>query len=201
MDRSGLLALLLDGEALRARIDALGAWGPAMVVGLMTLAILVSPIPSAPIAVAAGAAYGHTWGTLYVLIGAECGALAAFGLARWLGYEALHRWFGERISRGWLGSQGALTGFVLVTRLLPFVSFDLVSYAAGLSVLTFWRFAVATLVGTVPASFVLVHFGGEMVSGEGGRIMLAVIALGGLTLIPVLAAYWQRRRRASSARS
>ncbi len=48
----------------------------------MILAILVSPIPSAPIAVAAGAAYGHTWGRLYVLLGAECGALAAFGLAR-----------------------------------------------------------------------------------------------------------------------
>ena len=193
--RSGLLALLLDGEALRARIADLGLWGPAAVVALMTLAILVSPIPSAPIAVAAGAAYGHTWGTLYVLLGAECGALAAFGLARWLGHEALHRWFGDRLARGWLGSQRALTGFVLVTRLLPFVSFDLVSYAAGLSVLRFWRFAAATLIGTVPASFVLAHFGGEMASGEGGRIMLAVIALGGLTLVPVLGAFWQRRRR------
>ncbi len=86
-------------------------------------------------------------------------------------------------------------GFVLLTRLLPFVSFDLVSYAAGLSVLAFWRFAAATLIGTVPASFLLAHFGGEMASGEGARIMLAVIALGGLTLVPVLAAYRQRRRR------
>ena len=154
-------------------------------IGLMTLAILVSPIPSAPVAVAAGAAYGHIWGTLYVLLGAEAGALAAFGVARLLGYEALHRWFGERLSAGLLGSQNGLMGIVFVSRLLPFISFDLVSYAAGLTALSFWRFAIATLAGIVPASFLLAHFGSEMATGEVKPIMISVLLLGAVTLLPV----------------
>ena len=182
---TGALATIMDGAALHDQVRQLGAWGPLLVIGLMVLAIMLSPIPSAPIAMAAGAAYGHVWGTLYVLLGAEIGALFAFGLARWLGGETMRRWFGERLSVGLLGSQNALTGIVLVSRLLPFISFDIISYAAGLTVLSFWRFALATLFGIVPASFLLAHFGGEMITGESDRIMISVLALGAITLIPL----------------
>ena len=84
-----------------------------------------------------------------------------------------------------MGSQNTLMMIVLVSRLLPFVSFDIISYAAGLTVITFWRFAVATLVGIVPASFLLAHFGGEMATGESDRILISVVALGAITLIPL----------------
>lgn len=198
LQETGMLAMILNGAALRERIAQWGAWGPLLVIGLMVLAILVSPIPSAPIAIAAGAAYGHIWGTVYVLLGAEIGALAAFGLARWLGAETLRRWYGDRLSVGLLGSQNTLMGIVLVSRLLPFISFDIVSYAAGLTVLSFWRFAIATLVGIVPISFLLTHFGSEMMTGESGRIMGSTLALGSITLIPVAVKIirdWRLRRR------
>jgi uncharacterized membrane protein YdjX (TVP38/TMEM64 family) len=185
LHETGVLTTILNGDELRERVAQLGTWGPLMVIGLMVLAILVSPIPSGPIAVAAGAAYGQTWGTLYVLLGAEIGALAAFGLARLLGRKVVQRWFGDRLSVGMLGSQTALMGIVLVSRLLPFISFDIVSYAAGLTALSFWRFAVATLVGIVPASFLLAHFGSEMATSESSRIMGSILALGVITLIPV----------------
>ena len=198
LEQSGALALILDGAALRAWIDGLGIRGPLAIIGLMVLAILASPIPSAPIALAAGAAYGHTWGTIYVLIGAEAGALAAFGIARLVGYEALRRWFGDRLSTGPLGSQNTLMAIVFASRLLPFISFDMVSYAAGLTALSFWRFAIATLAGIVPASFLLAHFGAEMATAESDRIMVAALALGAITLIPIAGKLirdrWRRRR-------
>lgn len=196
---TGALATLLDGAELRRSIVALGAWGPAAIVSLMVLAILVSPIPSAPIALAAGAAYGHAWGTLYVLVGAELGALAAFGIARLLGYQAMRRWLGPRLEIGLFGSQNALMAIVFATRLLPFVSFDLVSYAAGLTVLSFWRFALATLAGVAPASFLLAHFGGEMATGETDRILYAVLALGLLTAVPLAAHVIRERVRERGA--
>ena len=64
------------------------------------LAIVFSPMPSAPIALAAGAAYGHLWGTVYVVAGSMAGALAAFAIARVLGGEKLQRWFGEKLAVG-----------------------------------------------------------------------------------------------------
>jgi uncharacterized membrane protein YdjX (TVP38/TMEM64 family) len=195
---TGVLATILDTKALHARVVQLGPWGPTAVIVLMMLAILISPIPSAPIALASGAAFGHGWGALYVLLGAEAGALAAFALARFVGHETVQRWFGGRLSIGLIGSQNALMGIVFVSRVLPFVSFDIVSYAAGLTVLSFWRFALATLAGIAPSSFVLAHFGDEMGSGDGSRIALSVLALGSLTLLPIVAKLlrdWRAKRR------
>lgn len=194
LHETGALVTIMNGAALRDHITQLGAWGPLTVIVLMVLAIMVSPIPSAPIAMAAGAAYGHVWGTVYVILGAEFGALAAFGIGRWLGAATLRRWFGDRLSVGLMGSQNTLMIIVLVSRLLPFVSFDIISYAAGLTVITFWRFAVATLVGIVPASFLLAHFGGEMATGESDRILISVAALGALTLIPLAIKIFRDRR-------
>ena len=199
LHETGAMATILDGHALRQFIMGLGLAGPLAVVGLMTLAILVSPIPSAPIALAAGAAYGHTWGTAYIVLGAELGALAAFGLARLLGRDTLQRWLGSRLPKSRLGSQGTLMAIVFASRLLPFISFDVVSYAAGLTTLSFWRFALATLAGILPASFLLAHFGGEMATGELDKMIFAVLALGLLTMVPFAAQYLRERMRKRGA--
>ena len=183
---------LMDGERLDMLVARAGLWGPVVIVTLMTVAVVASPIPSAPIALAAGAAYGHLWGTVQVVIGAELGALIAFGLARVLGHDVLRRVFGDRVDTGLLGSQTALTATVFASRLMPFVSFDMISYAAGLSRLQAWRFALATLAGIVPASFLLAHFGGEAVSGDPGRATWAVLGLGLVTGLPLL---WVAMRR------
>ena len=199
LQETGAMATILDGQALRQFIVGLGVAGPLAVIGLMTLAILVSPIPSAPIALAAGAAYGHAWGTAYVLLGAELGALCAFGIARQLGRDALQRWLGSRLPKTRLGSQGTLMAIVFASRLLPFISFDVVSYAAGLTSLTLWRFALATLAGVLPASFLLAHFGGEMATGELDRILFAVLALGLLTGLPLAVHFLRERTRKRDA--
>jgi uncharacterized membrane protein YdjX (TVP38/TMEM64 family) len=183
---------LLAPERLEMLVARAGLWGPVLIVTLMTLAVVASPIPSAPIALAAGAAYGHLWGTVQVVIGAELGALIAFGLARVLGHDVLRRVLGDRVDAGLLGSQAALTATVFASRLMPFVSFDMISYAAGLSRLHAWRFALATLAGIIPASFLLAHFGDEAISGDLGRAIWAVFGLGLVTGVPLL---WVALRR------
>ncbi len=183
---------LLDRESLEMLVVRAGFWGPVLIVTLMTVAVVASPIPSAPIALAAGAAYGHLWGTVQVIIGAELGALIAFGLARVLGHDVLRRVFGDRVDTGLLGSQTALTATVFASRLMPFVSFDMISYAAGLSRLHAWRFALATLAGIVPASFLLAHVGGEAVGGNLGQATWAVLGVGLVTGLPLL---WVAMRR------
>ena len=115
-------------------------------------------------------------------------------LFRSLGYEAMRKRFGDRLSLGLLGSQNAMTGLVMGLRLLPFISFDIVSYAAGLTPLKPWRFALATLIGVTPVSFALAHFGGELIHFDLTRGTLIALALGTVTLIPVLVVYLRRRK-------
>ncbi len=194
LDSSGHLERIVDGEWLRERTLALGIWGPLLIVGLMALAIILNPIPSAPIAMVSGAVFGHGWGTLYVVLGAEIGALIAFAIARAFGYGLLRRLFGERVALGWLGSQNVLTWMVFVSRLLPFVSFDLVSYGAGLTPIKTWRFALATLLGLIPASFLLAHFGGELSQANMGLAMNAMLLIGLLVAVPLAIKIARSRR-------
>lgn len=175
-----------DRAAVERWVDMAGAWGPLAIVMLMTFAIVASPLPSAPIALAAGAAYGHYAGALYVAIGSEAGALIAFAIARGLGRETVQRWVGDTSVSRLMGSQNALTLAVFVSRLLPFVSFDAMSYAAGLSQLHLWRFALATLAGILPASFVLAHFGSVAVNTGFGTAEWLVLGLGVLTALPLV---------------
>src|SRR5919109_683674 len=103
LSKSGLLAIISNRAALRAAIEKLGLWGPLALVGLEALAIVLSPIPSAPVAIAAGAIYGPVWGAVLIVIGAEAGAIIAFLIARGLGYEAIRRWSGAQkyLARLW----------------------------------------------------------------------------------------------------
>ncbi len=181
-----------DAATVRNWVEAAGLLGPLAVVMLMTVAVVASPIPSAPIALAAGAAYGHYAGAAYVALGSELGALVAFMIARHLGRDVVERILGERARQGLLGSQNALMLAIFVSRLLPFISFDAMSYAAGLSRIHVWRFLLATLAGILPASFLLAHLGAEALSGRFGRAEWLVIGLGLATAAPLIWAAWHR---------
>ena len=193
--RTGTLSLFTDSEKIRTIITEAGVLGPLVIIGFFMVAVVINPLPSAPIALAAGFAYGHTWGTIYVVIGSVSGAFTAFIIARLLGHDILYRWFGEKLRVGLLGSQWGLAGMIVVFRLLPFISFDIVSYAAGLTNVTWWRFLLATTVGIIPASFLLAHFGSEMGSGDPARIGITVLLLGFMTVIPVMLKVFMDRRR------
>jgi len=192
---STLAGLFINSDLLLSNIRELGALGPLLVVGLMVLAIVFNPLPSAPIAIAAGAAYGHTFGTIYIVTGAEIGAICAFLIARTVGAEMIKKLVGNSFSLGRFSSQNALTAAVFVSRLIPFMSFDLVSYAAGLTTLRFWRFAMATLLGLVPISFVLAHMGSEIVDSSGLKLTVITLLAGLLIVIPIIlgAIYHSRR--------
>ena len=189
-----LVAALGDSQALQGWLDQLAGLCPLAIILLMAFAIVFNPIPSAPIALAAGAVFGHAWGTLYIVLGAELGAIIAFGIARFAGYELLRKWFGDKIETGMWGNQNRLTALVFVSRLLPFISFDLISYGAGLTPIRFWRFASATLLGLIPMSFLLAHFGAELKTTELTRAIPIALGLGALTFGSILWAAFRARR-------
>lgn len=195
MYQAGELNSFYSLKSIQVRLQQIGSWGPIFIIVLMTGAIVMSPIPSAPIAIAAGVAYGHTWGTLYILIGAEIGALIAFSISRLLGYSAMKKRFGNQIKYKFLNSKKHIMFFVFVTRLIPFISFDIVSYAAGLTTISYLQFAIATFAGILPASFLLAHFGGEIASDDSQRIMITVLLLGAITVVTLMIGLINKKRK------
>src|SRR5512134_2267032 len=89
----GLLSLdyerYLSPASLAQRLNDAGPLGPLLLIVSMATAVVIPPIPSLPLDLAAGAAFGPFYGALYAVIGAEVGAVACFLLARALGREAI----------------------------------------------------------------------------------------------------------------
>lgn len=194
----GLAIPVLLGTPALGKGPALPDFGilePLAIVSLRFAAALLAVIPSSPILLAAGATQGLFWGSLYILIGAELGALSAFLIGRSLG-----RRFVEK--RGWMApiarsrygkwlleaeaSQRRLMAAVLWCRLLPGLNLDGLSYVAGVTPIATWRFCLATLIGLTPYTVALVAVGNQLVKMEAVNllIVLAIVLLGaGLLLL------------------
>ena len=87
----GDLVQLLDPENTERWLQEAGGMAPLFFVLLMTTAVVLSPIPSLPLTLAAGAFFGPFQGGLYSILGGVLGASLAFLLARFLGRQFLER--------------------------------------------------------------------------------------------------------------
>ncbi len=168
----------LTPHTISSLLEELGVAGPFALMGLMTLAVVVSPIPSLPLDLAAGAVYGPFWGAVYVLLGAECGAILSFLIGRALGREFLNRWLKQDISFCEHCSDHHLFGLMIVARLVPIFSFDIVSYGAGLTRMSLKTFALATFVGMIPPTFALTYLGSAVMT-----VQWPVILAGGMLVV------------------
>lgn len=182
----GWIDILNDQNNMKTNIQQVGALGPLFIILLISVAVVISPIPSAPIALVSGALYGHTLGTVYIIIGAIAGALIAFIIARKLGHDFFKDRFNSHFAIHITGSQNTMMFIVFISRLAPFISFDVISYAAGLTSLSIQRFLIATTMGIIPISFVLAHLGSEVSTGELESIAFALLMLGVITVISLL---------------
>ncbi len=167
-------------------IQSFGVMAPVVFVGIMALAVVVSPIPSLPLDLAAGVAFGPLLGTVYAVIGAEIGALVSFLIGRTLGQEVIARILKSDVLFCEKCSDHHLFGFVFVSRLLPVFSFDLVSYGAGLTSMSLKAFALATLLGMIPPTFALVYFGSSTLSVDWLLILLGVVLVTLFIFLPKL---------------
>mgnify|MGYP001818505587 FL=1 len=184
--RVGLIDSMQHPELLISLIRNQGVLGVFSIIALMSIAIVLNPIPSAPIAVVSGAVYGHAWGTVYIVLGALLGAVIAFGISRFAGRKLVYRMFSSQKLPKWTGSQTTMMMIVLLSRLIPFISFDLVSYGAGLTSLQLWRFCLATFIGLLPASFILAHFGSVMSNENITGALSMTLVIGLLVVLPIL---------------
>ncbi|WP_119070118.1 TVP38/TMEM64 family protein [Rubrobacter indicoceani] len=180
-----------DVAGLRDYILSFGAWAPVVSVSLMVLQAVVAPLPAFLITFANGLAFGAVRGGLLSLFGATLAAVVSFYLARAFGrgpVEALVGRAGLESADGWFERWG--TYAVLVARLVPIVSFDVISFAAGLTRMRLSGFVAATVVGAAPATFVYSFLGEQAPQ----YINVLLIAFGVVVAVGIVVALVQRRR-------
>lgn len=167
----------LDIERVKEYILSFGLLAPIVSFVLMVLQSLIAPLPAFLITFANAALFGWVYGAILSWISAMVGAILCFYIANFLGRDFVEK----------LTSKSALESVdmffekhgkyaILIARLLPFVSFDLISYAAGLTKMKIKDFIIATGIGQLPATIVY-SYAGEMLTGESKMIVYGLLCL------------------------
>lgn len=156
-----------DVEYVRDYLLGFGVWAPVVSAVLMILQSIAAPLPAFVVTFANGLMFGWAWGALLSWSSAMAGAALCFWIARSLGRPAVEKLAGGskavEVSDLFFERYGDRT--VLIARLLPFVSFDIISYGAGLTSMGFWRFFIATGLGQLPATLVYSYLGQNLTGG------------------------------------
>ncbi len=174
-----------DVEALKAFLLSFGAWAPVISFLLMVLQSLIAPLPAFVLTLTNGLLFGAFWGSVLSWGSAMVAAALCFGLSRLLGRRSVEKFVSPSalaMADAFFARYGKYA--VLVARLLPWISFDLVSYGAGLTPMGFWGFWSMTGIGQLPATLFYTYLGHR----AGRSIRAAFLILTSLFAVGILTA-------------
>lgn len=182
-------------EMIKEYILSFGIWAPIISFLLMVLQSIIAPIPAFLITLSNAAIFGWIKGAILSWSSAMAGAALCFFIARGLGRDAVEKLtskFALKDIDEFFERYGKHT--ILIARLLPFISFDIVSYAAGLTSMSFWSFFIATGIGQLPATIIYSYVGG-MLTGGAQLLMSGLLILFALSIaIYVGKKVWNEKR-------
>ncbi len=176
----------LDIEGLKEYILSFGMWAPAISFLLMILQSVAAPLPAFVITFANAALFGWINGAILSWSSAMAGAVLCFYIAKFLGRDTVEILTSKLALHNideFFEKYGKHT--ILIARLLPFISFDLVSYAAGLTSMSFISFFIATGIGQLPATIIYSYVGG-MLTGGAKLMMMGIMTLFAVSILVYL---------------
>ena len=188
-----------DFESMRSFIAQYGHWAMLVSTLLMIFQSLAAPLPAFFITLSNANLFGWWQGCILSFVSSMLGAAMCFYIARILGRDVVEK----------ICTKGALKQIedffvkygkkcILVARLLPFISFDVVSYAAGLTAMDFWGFFIATGIGQLPACIVYSYVGG-MLTGGAQLLFTGLLCLFALFIaVAIFRSVWVARQKAKS---
>lgn len=186
----------VDVDAMKAYILSFGIWAPVISFFLMIFQSVAAPLPAFVITFANAGLFGWIKGAILSWSSAMAGAALCFYISRYYGREVVEK----------LTSKFALDNIdaffekygkyaILIARLLPFISFDIVSYGAGLTSMSFWSFFWATGIGQLPATIIYSYVGGMLVGGVKKFVFGLLILFSVSALVVLFKKIWQDKNK------
>ena len=183
-----------DINQVRSYILGFGIWAPIISILMMILQAIIAPLPAFVITFANAAVFGWWQGAMLSWASAMLAAGLCFQISRFFGREAAKKLITEKVFQHvdrFFSRHGQ--NAILIARFLPFVSFDAVSYGAGLTPISMRSFLIATGIGQLPATLIYSYIGG-MLTGGTHLMVTGLMCLFALTtlIICMKAAYHQQ---------
>lgn len=175
-----------DTEPVITYIRSFGSLAVIISFALMVFQSLAAPFPAFLITFANAAVFGWVGGAILSWSSSMIGAAACFGIAKLYGRDVVSKLTGKTALASvddFFTRFGAKS--IVIARLLPFMPFDIVSYAGGLTSMKFWPFFIATGIGQLPAT-IIYSYAGKMLGGGAKTFvtgLFIVFSLFGITSI------------------
>lgn len=153
---------------------------------LMVFQSVLAPLPAFLITFANSIIFGWWKGAILSWTSAMVGSLLCFYIARIFGRDVVVKFTGNTALKSiekYFEKYGSKT--ILICRLLPFISFDLVSYFAGLTPMKVAPFLIATGLGQLPATIVYSYVGG-MLTGGARLFVTALLILFAISILVII---------------
>ncbi len=173
----------LDIDKIKAYILSFGVLAPFISFLLMVFQAVLAPLPAFLITFANAALFGWVYGAALSWASAMVGALLCFYIAKFLGRDVVEKLTSKMALESvdaFFQKHGVYA--ILIARLLPFISFDVVSYAAGLTSMKLRSFLLATGVGQLPATLVY-SYAGEMLTGDAKTVVYGLLILFSVSIL------------------
>nr|AGS53097.1 alkaline phosphatase like protein [uncultured bacterium contig00036] len=155
-----------DIDVIKEYILSYGVYAVIVSFLLMMFQSVIAPLPAFLITFSNAGIFGWWQGAILSWSSAMAGAALCFYISRIFGRDVAEKFAtktGLKEVDVFFDKYGVHS--ILVARLLPFVSFDIVSYAAGLTSMRFRAFFIATGIGQLPATIVYSYVGGMLTGG------------------------------------
>lgn len=165
-----------DPAKVKLEVEQFGLWAPAV----FMLLYAVGPsflVPGAVMTIAGGLAFGTLWGALYSMVGADVGAVIAFGAGRFLGKSFVQRMVGERFHE--MLAKIARHGFQIIfyLRVVPVIPYNALNLLAGASPISFRDYLWASVIGMVPGTILFAFLGDALWHPLSLKFLAAVLLL------------------------
>ncbi|MEM2941503.1 MAG: VTT domain-containing protein [Thermoproteota archaeon] len=170
---------------------------------IMIIQSIIAVIPSEAILIMSGAAFGFEASSAVGTLGLMSGALINYAIGMRLGRPLVERLIGrkdlEKAER-LFNKHGSK--IIFAARFIPWVSFDAISYFAGLAGIALASFTTASLLGTIPRTIFYSYIGDKVgASISEGDITLLNYLLLATFLIIVLIVILSSRMEANEKHS
>jgi uncharacterized membrane protein YdjX (TVP38/TMEM64 family) len=201
LDRLNWATLARNQAILTSWVHAQPILAGAAYVALYAVATALSVPQGALLTITGGLLFGTLIATALTVVGATAGAIVLFLAARSAFGESLTRRGGPAMARLRDALRRDGFSYLLAIRLLPLFPFWLVNLAASVCGMRLGPFALATLIGIIPATFVFASIGAGVggILAAGGTPNLSVIVslpvlgpLIGLAVLSLAPVAWKR---------
>lgn len=185
-------------DELKEYIVSFGVIGPIISICILILQCMIAPLPLSIIVFANSYVYGWQVGSIISCIGTLIGSCISFFISRIYGRPIAEKFVSSRIldlCDRVFNKYGKK--IVYASRLLPFISFDGFSYAAGLTKMSFKYFFWATAIGQIPIIVTLSLLGSNI--GSSDKFIKGIIYCSIATFIAMIISYIIYRKKYNGA--